>query len=212
MNRSFFIPAFFFRSDLNIICIADTHGAFKVYHPDKPKIPYKIDGIFLLGDIFETDLLEIMKMFPDLPIHAIYGNHEPIMLYEKYHIPVIHERVLKIREYTLTGWSGAYKYKSGQSYGLTQAESIELSRRMPSADIMLSHDCPFNVYDKGLKDTHPSLVGILKYLLNKRCHLHMHGHIHDDAHYTKIKGIPSVCIYTMSHIRIHKGRVSFFDY
>ena len=207
-DKTFYVPGFLFKPELRVLCIADTHGAFKVYHPEKPVLPGEIDAVLLLGDIYEDDLFLIFQMFNGLPIYAVCGNHESPDMYTRHNVPVIHESTNAfIKNYTITGWSGTYCYKEGIPVSYDQKQGLQEEKKMPKADIFISHDVPYKAYDKGLVDSHPGLIGIRQYLEHRKCKLHIHGHIHDSGHITRIKGIPSMCVYTMAYIKICHGKV-----
>lgn len=77
----------------------------------------------------------------------------------------------------MAGWGGTYKYKNKLPLAFTQKESLDFAKKLPAADILISHDISFQRKTKN--KCHAGLKGILWYIKKKKPIYHIHGHLHE---------------------------------
>lgn len=199
-------------SDISFLCIADTHGAFSYYFPksyiDGLLSQYKPNAVLVLGDCNLCDVKDIKSFFKDYPIYAICGNHDEPNLYTDNGISEIHGSVVEVNGVKILGWHGCVKYKEYQPYCFTQDESRSLALSMPSCDILISHDLPLRTVSDD-RHIHAGLVGIYDYLTDRKCYLHLHGHIHDSELRTRINGVESISVYPMGYLQLNGESYSY---
>lgn len=159
---------------LQLLCIADLHG----YSPEKiasiQKLTY--DVCLLLGDIPHEALLAIREANGSRPIYGICGNHDDWQSLERAGIPDIHCKSIQAGEYTIAGFGGSHRYKSGDCAMMTQKESLLFIKQCPAADILISHDGPYKLFGNDV--THLGLQGLSRYISKKKPRYHFCGHYH----------------------------------
>lgn len=182
---------------MKALVISDTHGIFNaIYEKNKDKIP-DYDVIFLLGDHSQTDIKIILDMAKNIPVLRIAGNHDVPYSVDTWHLHGQLYKIIpttKIETATYTGWSGSHKYKDTQYYGYTQEQSVSEFKAIPKANILFSHDGPYN--KKG-DDAHCGLKGITLYLKKNKPKSLIYGHYHKPMMY-KFKKTKCFCVYQMA--------------
>ena len=150
------------------------------------------DVCFLLGDIPLDVLIEIKSMVK-IPLYGLRGNHDTESLLYQSGIENLHGRVICSHGVRFTGFEGSHKYKqTDQTFMVSQKESIGVSESIPEADVILSHDAPYYMYElkrSGLKallhkrpddKVHCGLKGLSQYVNIALPGYLIHGHYHMD--------------------------------
>lgn len=162
--------------NINILVIADCHH-LKEDEVIKVK-DLEYDICILLGDIKGNYLDMILKYIPNEKIYGILGNHDEFGILESRNIKNIHTQIINIKGIKILGFQGSSRYKTGEYPMFTQKESIDILKKCDKADILVSHDAPFELYCKSNDMAHCGLKGITKYLKKHKVFLNIHGHHH----------------------------------
>ena len=163
-------------NSINILVIADCHH-LKEEEIEKVK-NLQYDACLLLGDISGNYLDMILKYVPIEKIYGILGNHDEYGLLESRNISNIHSKVINVNGVRILGFEGSSRYKTGNIPMYSQEESIKILRKCDIADILVSHDSPYQLYSKANDKAHCGLKGITKYLKKNKIYLNIHGHHH----------------------------------
>lgn len=84
---------------------------------------------------------------------------------------------------------------------LTNEESIELAKILPTCDIFLTHD---KARTNNEENSHSGLEGITQYILDKKPEYHIHGHLHENMN-ENIGGISSLGFCRYAYIEVSKN-------
>lgn len=163
----------------------------------------KIDIVFILGDMSERDMFvakEIAKKYKAL-IYGILGNHDYDGQLEEMDIPNFEGKMIEFNGVTFTGMHGSFKYKNSDAPMLTNEESIELAKILPTCDIFLTHD---KARTNNEENSHSGLEGITQYILDKKPEYHIHGHLHENMN-ENIGGISSLGFCRYAYIEVSKN-------
>lgn len=155
---------------------------------DKYSNPTEYDIIITLGDIDNMLLKHIEYNFKIGFKYGVLGNHDYIDKLEHYSIKDLHLRILKVGDFSISGFRGSNRYKAGSAYMFTQKESIELLKKIEKADMIVCHSPPKGIHDR--KDlAHQGLKGIFKYIKKNKPKYCIHGHVHHSqvSQYKKTK-------------------------
>ena len=127
---------------------------------------------------------------------GIYGNHD---VYETLNGVICFDHKLLGSKFTYTGFNGSHKYKPTQIFGYNQMDSIQQSTSLPRADVLFSHDGPFN---REQDDAHCGLKGIDKYIQDNKPKTVIHGHLHKPNHYTYKYFLSSAEVYCVYQLAV----------
>ena len=163
-------------NNINILVVADCHHLKEEEIEKVQNLQY--DVCVLLGDISGNYLDMILKYVPIEKIHGILGNHDEYGLLESRNISNIHSKVINVNGVRILGFEGSSRYKIGNVPMYSQKESIKILRKCEVADILVSHDSPYQLYSKANDKAHCGLKGIAKYLKKNKVYLNIHGHHH----------------------------------
>lgn len=100
------------------------------------------DAIVTLGDISVQDL-QIIKHTADvlgIPVIGVCGNHDEVDALVKVDIDDLHGRSKTIKGVSFAGIGGSLRYKPSDNMFLTQRESIDIAKKLPKADVLITHD------------------------------------------------------------------------
>ena len=161
--------------NLTMLCICDLHS-YDVEEINKIK-DMEYDVCVLLGDIPSTALRTIKKL-NTRPLFGVCGNHDDWQTLNNVGIRDIHCKAISVKGYTIAGFGGSHRYKNGDYALMTQKESVELSKLIPKADILISHDSPYKFF--GTDTAHQGLKGISQYISKNKPKLNLCGHYHDE--------------------------------
>lgn len=154
----------------------------------------------ILGDLSGLDINEIKKIVPSEKLFGVVGNHDSINFLEENKINNINGKVITCRGIKIAGIMGSNRYKD-KDYGMqTHEESLELSEKMESADILISHDKAY-VFDRN-DSVHDGLKGITNYIYKNHIPLHIHGHLHEESEEILKNGTKSICLYQIKLLEI----------
>ena len=180
-------------NSINILVIADCHH-LKEEEIEKVK-NLQYDACLLLGDISGNYLDMILKYVPIEKIYGILGNHDEYGLLESRNISNIHSKVINVDGVRILGFEGSSRYKNGNIPMYSQEESIKILKKCEMADILVSHDSPYQLYSKSNDKAHCGLKGITKYIKKNKIYLNIHGHHHINTKLTLSNGTNVIGVY-----------------
>lgn len=200
------------KENLNMICIADTHGEL-LKEENKQKLDKMLndgcDIIICLGDIRKDELRIICELNKKrFPIIAVKGNHDDMNQFDEFEdITDVNNNIFEINNIKIIGMHGSIKYKGYEYPSYTQEESLELAKTMPNANILITHAHLWEEEDKNKSeyDCHIGLAGATKYFYDNQCFLNIHGHDHkysNDDTKTLINNGKSMGVYRIERIII----------
>ena len=185
---------------MKFLIFTDLHGSLNMllnkYQFEQP------DLVIILGDLYNLEARKIDSMF-DVPILGIHGNHDDINTFNNTSIIDIHNCLAECDEFSIVGLEGSSKYKPTQYYGYDQKESLEVCKQLQKADILISHDGPYN---KNKDDAHCGLQGIDWYIKNNKPKLLFYGHHHKFNHF-QLYQTDCYCLYEAAEFEIENNQV-----
>ena len=198
---------------MKLLCCADFHNSFNLTGFEAKAKSCAPDVIVTLGDISVQDLRVIKKTADTLgiPVIGICGNHDEVDALAKVGIEDLHGRSKTINGVSFAGIGGSLRYKPSDNMFLSQRESIDVAKKLPKADVLITHDKAYTGWSytgwfvdtraQYAKDPHAGLVGITKYICKNKPKYHLYGHLHhrmaEETH-----GTTSRCVYGIQLIEI----------
>lgn len=186
-------------NSINILIITDCHHLKEDEIIKVKNLQY--DVCLLLGDISGNYLDMILKYVPIEKIYGILGNHDEYGLLESRNIRNIHSKVININGVKILGFEGSSRYKTGNIPMYSQEESIKILRKCDIADILISHDSPYQLYSKANDKAHCGMKGITKYLKKNKIYLNIHGHHHINTKLVLSNGTNVIGVYRCAMIQ-----------
>ena len=163
------------------------------------------DVIATLGDIYGLYLKQTIDAFPDKKIIGVLGNHDQKEQFTYYDIENIHNHIVNINGVKIAGIEGCVRYKENDNFPLyTQFDIIKVCYHMNSADIIISHNSPFEIHDDKDDIAHVGYQGLLDYIEKCKPKYCVHGHQHIDK-VTKYLDTKVIGIYGASILDINTG-------
>jgi len=186
---------------LKLIIIADTHNALNEEELiNVLKLHYDYDLCILLGDHSDNDIMKILNNIPKEKIYALLGNHDGNYI-QNYELNNLNGNMFTIKNTNILGIEGSFKYKPVKFPSFTQEESISFLKDLPRADILFSHDGPFD-NERVNNPAHQGLFGITYYLFKNKVKYNIHGHIHEDYNKTLLNGTKEMSLFGIHYIEI----------
>lgn len=133
------------------------------------------DAVVTLGDL-EPDWLDELARFP-LPVLGVYGNHDDGHYLDAANTTNLHLRRAELDGVSFAGFEGCVRYKKrGTKLQYTQREAKRLARRLPAADVLLSHAPPRGIHEEPDDKAHEGFEALADYIVRVRPRLVLHGH------------------------------------
>ena len=187
-----------------ILVISDIH--YLLTAEEERVFSEDFDQCWILGDI-NSQIINILMYSAKYPVYAVLGNHdsynrfslkENSLVPNNVKIENINGKLINEKEFTLTGIGGSSKYKEDNNFCMiSQDESIKLLQNMKKADILISHDSPFNIHSQDKNKE--GLKGITEYIAKYQPKLHIYGHHHQLRSY-KIDDTLCICNFRLGII------------
>lgn len=133
------------------------------------------DAVVLLGDL-EPDWLDVLGKFGDLPVFGVYGNHDDGRYLEARNTTDLHLTWAEVGDLRFTGFQGCVRYRRGAPLQYSQGEALRLARRLPRADVLLSHAPPRGVHEEPGDRAHEGFEALRRYIERVQPRLALHGH------------------------------------
>ena len=204
------LPARKFDKKIRILAISDTHNNLNYANISDDLIDTNNKGIdlcILLGDISTNDLKIITSIIPINKTIGILGNHDSFGFLDRYKIKNMNLAAIETKNNVcITGIQGSIKYKEWKYPSFTQTESINAMDKLCPADIVISHDTPYD-YTSHQNTVHKGLIGISKYIYDKQVPINIHGHLHNNRIRELPNGAKSIGIYGISYIVIDRDDI-----
>jgi uncharacterized protein len=133
------------------------------------------DAVVLLGDL-SPDWLDPLGRFSDLPIMGVYGNHDDGRYLEARNLTDLHLCGVEVGPLRFTGFEGCVQYRYGAPLQYTQKEARRMARRLPEADVLLSHAPPAGIHEEPDDRAHEGFEALRDYIERVQPRLALHGH------------------------------------
>jgi Icc-related predicted phosphoesterase len=134
------------------------------------------DAVVCLGDLDRAWIEPLAHL--DLPRVGVHGNHDEPDLLREVDVQDLHGKRTSLGGMTFAGFEGCVRYGGGGPYHYTQREASKLARRLPAADVLLSHCPPLGINDDPDDPAHVGFEGLLDWVRRHRPHHLLHGHTH----------------------------------
>jgi Icc-related predicted phosphoesterase len=136
---------------------------------------HRPDLVVTLGDL-EPDVLDPLGRHPELPVLGVYGNHDDGQYLDASNTTNLHLKTVTLGGITFAGFEGCVKYTPGADLQYTQRQAARLARRLPPADVLISHAPPRGVHEEPDDRAHEGFDALRDYDLRVAPRLHLHGH------------------------------------
>jgi Icc-related predicted phosphoesterase len=138
-----------------------------------------VEAVLSLGDL-QPSWIETLDSVR-LPKLGVYGNHDVDPYMGWYGIDDAHLRRIELDGGpSVSGFEGCVSYRRsahgsvGPSY--SQKEAAKLIRKLPPADVLISHCPPFGVNDDPDDPAHIGFEALRDWVLENRPRMLLHGH------------------------------------
>jgi uncharacterized protein len=132
------------------------------------------DVVVTLGDL-TPDALDPLGRF-DVPVLGVYGNHDDGRYLDASNTTNLHLRAVEVGGVRFAGFEGCVRYARGAALQYTQKEASRLARKIPAADVLISHAPPRGVHEEPDDRAHEGFDGLREYVERVRPAWHLHGH------------------------------------
>jgi Icc-related predicted phosphoesterase len=132
------------------------------------------DVVVTLGDL-QPELLDPIARY-DIPLLGVYGNHDDGRYLEAANATDLHLTSATVDGVTFAGFEGCVRYKRGVPLQYTQEEASALARRLPPADVLVSHSPPRGIHEEPDDRVHEGFDGLRDYVEAVQPRLVLHGH------------------------------------
>lgn len=193
--------------DFSVVFVADTHGKLtRDELSELKKVDLKpISALVCLGDVSDDDIQKLRDacLFSkeNSFVFGVLGNHDAYGDLKRRGITSLDDGIVDICGVTFGGFSGSLKYKNADAPLLTDKESVEKARMLPSVDVLVTHDGP---KIETRNEAHAGLLGVRTYLEEKHPKYHFFGHRHERKE-EKLKSTTSICEYRLSVYHFSKN-------
>jgi uncharacterized protein len=158
---------------MRVLALADQRPAL-----DPALMAHKlhVDAVLLLGDLDRAWIESLSEA--RIPRLGVHGNHDEPGLLEELGIDNLHRRQLSLGPLTVAGFEGCVKYGRGGPHQYTQKEARKLARKLPRADVLISHCPPLGINDDPDDPSHIGFEGLRDWVDKYNPRHVLHGHVH----------------------------------
>jgi Icc-related predicted phosphoesterase len=135
---------------------------------------HRPDVVVALGDL-EPDVLDPLGRY-DVPVLGVYGNHDDGRYLDAANTTNLHLAAATVDGVTFAGFEGCVRYTPRVPLQYTQEQALRLARKIPPADVLISHAPPLGVHDERDDRAHEGFAGLREYVERVAPRLHLHGH------------------------------------
>lgn len=135
------------------------------------------DVVLTLGDL-RPDWIRSLEGL-ELPRLGIHGNHDGEGELEALGILDLHLARAEVGGWSFAGFEGCVRYADGP-HQYTQEEAADLARRLPAADVLVSHCPPWGLNDEPDDPVHVGFRALREWVERHRPRYAMHGHTTPD--------------------------------
>jgi uncharacterized protein len=156
---------------MRILAFADEppHGSL-----DELLAAHKPDLIVLLGDL-EPAWIEGLASV-DLPKLGVLGNHDAEEALAAVGAEDLQLRRVEVGGLSFSGFGGSPRYSRNGGCEWTEKEAEKLVRRLPAADVLLTHSPPAGVNDEPDDPAHSGSPALRGWVERNRPAWLLHGH------------------------------------
>jgi Icc-related predicted phosphoesterase len=122
-------------------------------------------------------LLAAADQAPHIPLATLVKHHRPdavVLLGDL--DPDWVDPLWRFEGLTLAGFQGSVRYKPNAPFQYTQKDAAKLARRLPKADVLLSHSPPRGVHEEPDDRAHEGFDGLRAYIEEHQPRYAIHGH------------------------------------
>jgi Icc-related predicted phosphoesterase len=135
---------------------------------------HRPDVVVTLGDL-EPDVLDPLGRFA-VPVLGVYGNHDDGCYLQAANTTDLHLRSVTVGGITFAGFQGSPRYTPRVPLQYTQKEASRLTRRIPRADVLVTHAPPRGIHEEPDDRAHEGFDGLRAYVEAVQPRVHLHGH------------------------------------
>ena len=136
---------------------------------------HRPDVVVTLGDL-EPEVLDPLGRYAGLPVLGVYGNHDDGRYLDASNTTNLHLRAATAGGVTFAGFEGCVRYTPGAALQYSQRQAARLARRLPAAEILISHAPPRGVHEEPDDRAHAGFDALRDYDLRVAPRYHLHGH------------------------------------
>lgn len=135
---------------------------------------HRPDAVISLGDLEPDDLDPVARF--GLPVLGVYGNHDDGRYLQAANATDLHLRAADVDGLTFAGFEGSPRYRRGAALQYTQGQARRLARKIPRADVLVTHAPPAGVHEEPGDRAHVGFDALREYVERVQPRLHLHGH------------------------------------
>src|ERR671933_120042 len=136
-----------------------------------------VDAVICLGDL-DRGWIESLAWAP-VPRIGVHGNHDPRNLLREVDVEDLHGRRTSLGGLTFAGFEGCVRYRrDGGPYQYTQRQGTRMARRLPAAEVLVTHCPPQGINDDPEDPAHVGWEGLRDWVDRHRPRHLLHGHTH----------------------------------
>jgi uncharacterized protein len=135
-----------------------------------------VDAVFCLGDL-DRAWIETLA-YLGVPRVGVHGNHDPPDLLREVEVEDLHGRRTSLGGLTVAGFEGCVRYGAGGPHHYTQRQAAKLARKLPAADVLITHCPPRGINDDADDPAHVGFDGLLDWVERHEPRHLLHGHTH----------------------------------
>jgi Icc-related predicted phosphoesterase len=158
---------------MRVLALADKRPAID---PAVMAVQMRVDAVLCLGDLDRGWIDSLAGL--SLPKLGVHGNHDPEGLLAEVEVDDLHGRRTSLGGLTFAGFEGCVRYGSGGPHHYTQRKASRLAKRLPGADILLTHCPPLGINDDPEDPAHVGFAGLLDWVERHEPRHILHGHTH----------------------------------
>lgn len=188
------------------LVVTDGHGTIPRFIDDFMEDVGQVDIVFYLGDLERVDFLALDTYYKirNAKKMGVVGNHDSEDDLTPMGIEDIHGKVATFNDINILGIRGSFKYKDVEGPMMTDEESEEFVKDLPSCDLLLTHD--WSKHEERGNTAHKGMSGISKYIKENSPVCHIHGHIHEYLE-ENVGGTTSYSFFKLAYIKVTKNGV-----
>jgi Icc-related predicted phosphoesterase len=138
-----------------------------------------VEAVVCLGDLDRAWIEPLAHL--RLPRFGVHGNHDPEDLLREVEVQDLHGRRTSLCGMTFAGFEGCVQYGHGGPYHYTQKAATKIAKRLPAADVLLTHCPPLGINDDPDDPAHVGFAGLRDWVDRHEPRHVLHGHVHPVA-------------------------------
>ena len=135
-----------------------------------------VAAVFCLGDLDRAWIESLAHL--RLPRVGVHGNHDPEELLLEVEVDDLHMKRTSLGGLTVAGFEGCVRYGGGGPHHYTQRQASKLAKKLPAADVLLTHCPPRGINDDPDDPAHVGFDGLLDWVRRHEPRHLLHGHTH----------------------------------